>query len=137
MAIIVVPKRIGYAGGNLKGLDRVLDEIVLAIDQGSFSNVTATSAEINALHSQGAVAADFAKLHAITATAAEVSALHSQGAVAADFAKLHALGAIVPSNASAHAHVVDLGNAATGAEIATAVNAILKALEDFGVNASA
>jgi hypothetical protein len=35
--------------------------------------VTATVAEINALHSQAAVAADFAKLHAITASAAEVN----------------------------------------------------------------
>jgi hypothetical protein len=35
--------------------------------------LTATAAEINALHSQGAVAADYAKLHAITVTAAQVN----------------------------------------------------------------
>ena len=30
-------------------------------------------------------------------------------------------------------HIADLGDSATGAQIATAVNAILKALEDIGV----
>ena len=50
MALIEIPKRIGYAGGNLKGLERVLDEIVLAIDQGNFSGVEASTAEINKLH---------------------------------------------------------------------------------------
>ena len=39
----------------------------------SLTSVTATAAEVNALHSQGAVAADFAKLHAITATANELN----------------------------------------------------------------
>jgi hypothetical protein len=39
-----------------------------------FGGVESTAAELNALHSQGAVAADFAKLHAITASAAQVDA---------------------------------------------------------------
>ena len=58
---------------------------------GACDGNTATAAELSELHSQGAVAADFAKLHAITSSAAELSELHSQGAVAADFAKLHAI----------------------------------------------
>lgn len=37
--------------------------------------VTATAAELNALHSQGVVAADAAKLHALTASAAELNIL--------------------------------------------------------------
>ena len=49
MALISIPKRIGYAGGNLKGLEGVLEEIAVAIDQGDFSNVTASSTEINRL----------------------------------------------------------------------------------------
>ncbi len=100
------------------------------------SGMTTTVAELNQLHSQGAVTTDFAKLHALTATAAEVNMLHSQGCVAADFAKLHALGVVVPSAAAAHAHIVDLGTTATGTEIATCVNAVLVALETFGINAS-
>lgn len=39
------------------------------------SDVTATAAEVNELHSAGAVNADFAKLHAITASAAELNIL--------------------------------------------------------------
>ena len=35
---------------------------------------TATTGELNALHSQGCIAADFAKLHALTATAAAIDA---------------------------------------------------------------
>lgn len=37
------------------------------------SDVTTTAAELNQLHSQGAVAADFAKLHAVTTTAAQIN----------------------------------------------------------------
>ena len=39
------------------------------------SDVTATAAEVNELHTAGAVTADFAKLHAVTATAAELNIL--------------------------------------------------------------
>lgn len=35
--------------------------------------LTATAAELNAVHSQGAVAADYAKLHAVTVTAAQIN----------------------------------------------------------------
>jgi hypothetical protein len=41
--------------------------------KGSEVEVTATPAELNALHSQGAVAADIAKLHALTASAVELN----------------------------------------------------------------
>lgn len=48
-----------------------LDVVSGALRVGSTS-ITSTPAEINELHSQGAVAADFAKLHAIGASAAEI-----------------------------------------------------------------
>jgi hypothetical protein len=53
-----------------------LNEIIDALNAGTATpgGTTATSAELNALHSQGAVAADFAKLHAITRTAAGLNA---------------------------------------------------------------
>lgn len=47
--------------------------------------VTSTPAEINALHSQGAVAADFAKLHAVTAGANELNVLDGAANGAATF----------------------------------------------------
>lgn len=47
--------------------------------------VTATPAEINAIHSQGAVAADFAKLHALTASANEINVLDGAANGAATF----------------------------------------------------
>lgn len=77
-----------------------------------------------------------ANLANLTSTSAEINELHSQGAVTTDFAKLHALAAIVPSAAAAHAHIVNLTTTATGTEISVAVNAILVAMETFGVNAS-
>jgi hypothetical protein len=45
---------------------------------------TSTKAELDALHSQGAVAADFAKLHAVTATADELDKAADLDALAAD-----------------------------------------------------
>jgi hypothetical protein len=39
----------------------------------NLASVTATPTELNALHGQGAVAADFAKLHAVTTTAAQMN----------------------------------------------------------------
>jgi hypothetical protein len=50
---------------------------------------------------------------------------------------LHALGAVVPSAAAAHVHVANpTGGTTTDAEARTAINAILVALETFGMNAS-
>jgi len=79
---IVIPKRIGYAGGNLKGLDRVLDELAAAANNAYPVTTTATKAEMDALHSQGCIAADFAKLHAISSSAANIDAAVSEGAAA-------------------------------------------------------
>ena len=49
---IVIPDRLGYAGGNLKGLHRVLEEIVAAVESSSGSVVgcDATISELNKLH---------------------------------------------------------------------------------------
>lgn len=88
--------------------------------------VTSTASEINELHSQGAVAADYAKLHAITSTASEINELHSQGAVAADFAKLHAVTAL----ASEVNALTGAANGASGFTIgAEAVNVINVAIQ--------
>jgi hypothetical protein len=49
---IEIPARLGYAGGNLKGLHRVLEEIVDAVESSSGSVVgcDATISELNKLH---------------------------------------------------------------------------------------
>lgn len=43
------------------------------INTGTVAGLTATATELNQLHSQGAVAADFAKLHALTPSAADIN----------------------------------------------------------------
>ena len=55
------------------------------------SVLTATAAEINQLHTAGALLADYVKLHAITASAAEVNTLTSSAVSNADLVKLHAV----------------------------------------------
>ena len=87
------------------GSGATMDATAEEIDRVCDGN-TATAAELSELHSQGVVAADFAKLHAVTSTAAELSELHSQGAVADDFAKLHAITA---SSAEINASSVGIG----------------------------
>jgi hypothetical protein len=57
-----------YNAGGSTWVDHTL---VLA----DVSNVTSTAAEVNELHSAGAVQADFIKLHAVTADAAELNIL--------------------------------------------------------------
>jgi hypothetical protein len=49
---IVIPKKMGYAGGNLKGLHAVLEEIVAAVESssGSVIGCDATISELNTLH---------------------------------------------------------------------------------------
>jgi hypothetical protein len=56
-----------YANFRAKGI------LPAVLGDSSAAACTATVAEINALHSLGAVAADYAKLHNITATAAEIN----------------------------------------------------------------
>lgn len=55
-----------------------------------------------------------------------------------DFTKFKNLGAekIVDQNGDQAAHIADISDAATGAEIATAVNSIIAALEGAGITAS-
>jgi hypothetical protein len=57
------------------------------------SDVTATAAELNEIHTSGAVLADYVKLHALTATAAELNQLAGASVSQADLIKLHALTA--------------------------------------------
>lgn len=128
MALIAVPKRIGYAGGNLKGLDRVLDEIVLAIDQGDFSGVTASAAELNVLDGI-----------APGLTAAELSKLDGAGAVVASgTAAAHIVAAKVDYADDGTADDLDTDAKRVAAANATnaKINAILVALEAFGITAS-
>lgn len=54
-------------------------------------------------------------------------------ASAAELNKLDGAGAVVASG-TAHAHVADIANNATGTQIAAAVNGIFDALEAFGIN---
>ena len=75
------------------GVDRmVINSTATDVDALSIGGTlqTTTATEINQLHLQGVVAADFATLHAV---ASEIAQLDGQGAVAADFAKLHAISA--------------------------------------------
>jgi len=85
----------------------------------------------------------------VTASAAEVNALTSSGIVTADLAKLHACAAVIANAAAAHAHIADVAtfSASTDTDtaahlktaldgIGTKINAILVALETFGINAS-
>lgn len=58
-------------------------------------------------------------------------ALDGLTASAAELNKLDGAGAVVASG-TAHAHIADIANNATGTQIATAVNAVLDVLEAFG-----
>lgn len=64
------------------------------------------------------------------------TALAGITATAGELNKLDGAGAVVASGTQ-HAHVVDITTTATGTQISVAVNAILAALEAFGINASA
>jgi len=59
----------------------------------------------------------------LTATAAELNLLDGVGAVVA--------------SGTAVSHIADIGTSATGTQIATAVNAIIDALEAFGIDPGA
>jgi hypothetical protein len=83
----------------------------------------------------------------VTASAAEINILDGVTATASEINKLDGAGAVVASGTQ-HAHVADaatnLANDANGTAIAAAVNAnstkinaMLAALEAFGINASA
>jgi hypothetical protein len=59
-------------------------------------------------------------------------------ASAAEINKLTGLAAVIAAGAAPHAHVIDpAGGATQDAEARTAINAILVALETFGINAAA
>ena len=95
-------------------------------DQGGDRLVVATGGSIVAAAGTitvGGVQIDTVLPSGVTASAAEINKLTGSGAVVA--------------SGTQHAHVADIGNSATGTQIATAVNAILAALEAFGINASA
>ena len=116
--------------------------------------VCTTDKHIDALVvTQGGLAFGSGAGTAITATPAELNALHSQGATTTDFAKLHALATIVPSKAAVSAHVADMpttvaksdiDDAGTidGTEVAAAlqalnlkVNALIAVIEAYGMTA--
>jgi len=90
-----------------------------------------------------------AALTGVTSTAAELNQLHSQGAVTTDFAKLHAATGTKIASGTAGTHVTDLKvnyttlDLDTEAEIIAAINttnaainALLARNEAFGINAS-
>lgn len=86
---------------------RVRPPVVIAEHQ-----LVTTPAELNELHGQGAVAADFAKLHAITKTAEQINGM--------------------ANNATANPQQAHIDDAGEGTEVAT-INAILAALEAAGI----
>lgn len=47
--------------------------------------------------------------------------------------EIDVIGGIITKDGTQADHIADLGDSATGAQIAAAVNAILKALEDVGI----
>ena len=79
---IVIPKRVGYAGGNLKGLESVLNELAVAANNAYPATTTATKAEMDALHEAGVIKADLVKLHAISSAAVAIDAAVAEGAAA-------------------------------------------------------
>lgn len=76
---IEIPRRIGYAGGNLKGLATVLQEMADVIESPSLviEGVTASAAELNVLDgiAPTLTAAELSILDGVTATAAQLNAL--------------------------------------------------------------
>lgn len=65
------------------------------------------------------------------ATIDATTAVPGLTASAAELNKLDGAGDVVASG-TAHAHIADIANNATGTQIATAVNAVLDVLEAFG-----
>lgn len=121
-----IPKRIGYAGGNLKDLARVLHDLDTAITGNmTLPGITATATEINVLDGI-----------APTLTAAELSKLDGAGAVVAS-------GTAVANIADAKVDYTT-GDLSDEAEIIAAINtlngkinALIAAVEAFGIAASA
>ena len=82
----------------LAGFDNISDptlreQLKNAFGAFSVSYTSATQTELNALHGQGAVAADFAKLHALTATAAQINTLYGVTAGTVTASKALVVGA--------------------------------------------
>lgn len=71
----------------------------------------------------------------ITSTAAELNILDGVTANKDEINKLDGAGAVVASGTQA-ALIADIANDASGTQIATAVNAIIDALQAFGVVAT-
>jgi len=116
---------------------------VKAVD---LSGVTASAAELNLLDGSVAGTAVASKALALGANknvdvlaVADLKLGSGAGtsvtATAAELNKLASSGAAVASGTQA-ALIADLGTSATGTEIATAVNAIIDALQAFGIVAS-
>lgn len=116
------------------------------VNEVNLSGVTASAAELNLLDGSVAGTAVASKALALGATKnVDVLAVAdlklgpdagtSLTATAAEINKLHGAGAAIASGTQA-ALIADLGDSATGAEIATAVNAIIDALQAFSIVAS-
>jgi hypothetical protein len=76
-----------------------------------------------------------ANIMGLTVTATELNYIHSQGCVAADYAKLHAASGAKIASGTQALHIADIGNSANGTQIATAVNALIAVVEAFGQTA--
>ena len=70
---------------------------------------------------------------ATTATKPELDAIHSQGCVAADYAKLHAATGAALASGTKGSAISTVTNSATGTQLATAINALIAALQAYNV----
>ena len=77
-----------------------------------------------------------ALLSDITASAAEINILDGVTATASEINKLDGVGAVVASGTQAAKINDPSGGATTDAEARTAINAIIDALEAFGISAT-
>lgn len=95
------------------------DPVALAL----LSDITASATEINILDGVTATTAELNILDGVTATASEIN-------------KLDGVGAAVASGTQAAKINDPSGGATTDAEARTAINAIIDALEAFGISAT-
>lgn len=100
------------------------------------SDITASASEINVLDGVTASTAELNILDGVTSTAAELNILDGVTATASEINKLDGVGAAVASGTQAAKINDPSGGATTDAEARTAINAIIDALEAFGISAT-
>lgn len=114
------PTGVAYADPNFEQIFLNGTEM----NETNLSGVTASAAEVNVLDGMTASTAELNKLDGMTASTAELS-------------QLDGIGAVIANAAAAEAVIADpAGGATTDAEARTAINAIIDALQAFGIVAT-